>query len=379
MKVLELQGIPADDLIVGKPLARDIYSRKGKLLLRKGTVIGSERQRDRLIQEGVYHNFYDVPVKSDDLIVRPSSSAIRLLQEIQCKVTRIFKTFREEHSEARMVEILHVSKMLVDACSADGDACLGSILTNKVSSYTVSHPIHVAILCALMGLKMRWKTNELLSLVAAALTSNLSKIELQEALYYQKEPLTDEQRRQIRQHPEETVEMLREAGVSNNLWLKSVLYHHESADGKGYPAGLRSYSIPVAARIIALCDIFCAAVTGRVYRFPLSPDDAIRMIFLRADRNLDNKIADMLVRLMGIYPPGTFVRLVNDETAVVTRRGKKAHQPVVHSIVGPDGRALPAPVKRDCSEREYAIKQTLHKDQVAVRIDPELLWRQRER
>jgi HD-GYP domain-containing protein (c-di-GMP phosphodiesterase class II) len=374
MKLLELKRISEDDLVVGRPLSRNIYDRNGKLLLRKGVVVGSERQRDKLVQHGVYHNFHDVPPKPEDLIVRPSSSAIQMLQDIQNRLRFIFKKFKEDDPESRLVEILNASKMLLEACAMDSDACLGSILTSKVSTYTVSHPVHVAILCGMVAKEMRWTNRELLSLMAAALTSNLSKIDLQEALYYQKDPLTDKQKQQILRHPENTVEMLRRAGVSNDLWLKSVLYHHESMDGRGYPAGLRSYSIPLAARIMAACDIFCAAVTGRAYRFPLSPDDAVRMIFMKADRDLDNKIANILVGVLGVYPPGTFVRLQNDETAVVTYRGKKAHQPVVQSIIGPDGRKLPVPVRRDCSDNAFAIKGTLPRERVKISIDPALLW-----
>ena len=377
MKLLELERINADDLIVGRPLRRNIYSRNGKLLLRKGVMIESERQREKLIQQGVCHNFHEIPAPLDDLIVEPSSTAIQLLHDIENRLTFIFRKFKEGDPEARLVEILNVSKMLMEACTLDSDACLGSILASKSSSYTVSHPIHVAILCGLVAKEMKWKRNDLLSLLAAALTSNLSKVDLQEALYYQEAPLTDEQKQQILRHPENTVEMLRKAGVSNALWLKSVLYHHETLDGKGYPIGLKSYSIPLPARILAASDIFCAAVTGRAYRAPLSPDNAIRMIFQNADKNLDKKIANMFVTLMGVYPPGTFVKLANDEIAVVAYRGIKAHQPIVCSVIGPQGRRIPVPVRRDCSDSAFAIKETLHREQVRIIIDPAALWQRK--
>ena len=378
MKLLQLERINADDLIVGRPLHRNIYSKEGKLLLRKGIVIESERQREKLLQQGVCHNFHEAPERSDELIVQPSS-ATRLLDDIQYKITVIFSKLKEDNPETQLIEVLNVSKMIMEACMLDSDACLGSILTSTSSPYTASHPIHVAILCGLVAKEMKWKRNDLLSLLAAALTSNFSKIDLQEALYHQKDPLTNEQKQQILRHPENAVEMLRNAGVSNALWLKSVLYHHETIDGKGYPIGLKSYSIPLPARIIAACDIFCAAVTGRAYRAPLSPEDAIRMIFLNADKNLDKKIANMFVKLMGIYPPGAFVKLANDEIAVVTRRGRKAHQPVVLSVIGPHGRKLPVPVMRDCSVNAYAVKETLHRNQVRISIDPATLWQRKDR
>jgi HD-GYP domain-containing protein (c-di-GMP phosphodiesterase class II) len=377
MKLLEPERINEDDLIVGKPLIQDIYSKNGKLLMRKGYVVESESQREKLIKQGMYHKFNELREEPGDLIVQSSSSAIQMLDEIQNNLAFTFKKLKEGDPGDLLIEILNTSKMLQEACNTDIDACLGSILTGKGSAYTVSHPIHVAILCGLVAKEMKWVSNDLLSLLAAALTSNLSKIELQEALYYQKDPLTEEQRQQIRQHPEKTVKMLRNAGVSNDLWLKGVLYHHETIHGKGYPIGLRSYSIPLPARIIAAGDIFCASVTGRAYRSPLSPDEAVRRIFLNADKNLDSKIANMFVKLMGVYPPGTFVKLANNEIAVVTGRGRKAHQPIVFSVIGPHGRKLLVPVRRDCSESMFAITESLHRDQVRVSIDSAKLWQGR--
>ena len=102
------------------------------------------------------------------------------------------------------------------------------------------------------------------------------------------------------------------------------------------------------------------------------------MIFLNADKNLDNKIANMFVKLMGVYPPGAFVKLANDEIAVVTYRGRKAHQPIVFSVIGSHGRKLPVPVRRDCSESAFAIKETLRRDQVRVNIDPATLWQRKD-
>lgn len=55
MKILRLEKINFDDIVVGEPLTRNIYDNRGKLLLRKNCVIESERQLKILTDRGVYH------------------------------------------------------------------------------------------------------------------------------------------------------------------------------------------------------------------------------------------------------------------------------------------------------------------------------------
>ena len=73
------------------------------------------------------------------------------------------------------------------------------------------------------------------TLMAAALTMNIGMLSLQEVLYQQEKDLTSEQKQLIDSHPAQSVVMLREAKVTDRLWLKCVLAHHEKIDGTAYP------------------------------------------------------------------------------------------------------------------------------------------------
>lgn len=57
-----------------------------------------------------------------------------------------------------------------------------------------------------------------------------------------------------------------------------ILYHHERWDGTGYPEGLSSTAIPLAARLCAIADVFDAVTTNRVYRKAIPVDDAFTLI-----------------------------------------------------------------------------------------------------
>jgi HD-GYP domain-containing protein (c-di-GMP phosphodiesterase class II) len=53
---------------------------------------------------------------------------------------------------------------------------------------------------------------------------------------------------------------------------------HERLDGKGYPAGLSGDQIPLTARILGACDVFCARIEPRVYRSGITPNSALDIL-----------------------------------------------------------------------------------------------------
>jgi HD-GYP domain-containing protein (c-di-GMP phosphodiesterase class II) len=86
--------------------------------------------------------------------------------------------------------------------------------------------------------------------------------------------LTEEERRQIQQHPEVGANII--SAVDHLAPLcPIILHHHERFDGRGYPDGLKGETIPLGARIIAVADTFDAITVGRPYRMAKTKQQAI--------------------------------------------------------------------------------------------------------
>ena len=73
-----------------------------------------------------------------------------------------------------------------------------------------------------------------------------------------------------------------DVGIRDDVILamaKDIVYtHHEKWDGTGYPQGLRGTSIPIAGRLMALVDVYDAITSRRVYREPMSHEEAVAFI-----------------------------------------------------------------------------------------------------
>lgn len=217
--------------------------------------------------------------------------------------------------------------------------------------YSVAHSAHAAATWALLALQQEGAEPAALTVpLAAALTMNLAMLSLQDRLASQDAPLKPAQREQIRAHPPHSAAMLREAGITEPLWLAMVEQHHEEPRGTGYPAALAE-PLPEARRL-RMIDVYCACFGARARRHPMLPDLAAKRLF---QQHANDPTALALANEFGLHPPGTVVRLASLELALVVRRGGSAHAPVVVALQSASGEAHAAPARRDTSQRGHTV------------------------
>ena len=89
--------------------------------------------------------------------------------------------------------------------------------------------------------------------------------------------LTDEEYDVIKRHPELGSELVRQLGFSAQV-ARLVLDHHERLDGSGYPRGLGAPDLDIETRILAVCDVFDALLSKRVYRPAWTVDKALELL-----------------------------------------------------------------------------------------------------
>jgi response regulator RpfG family c-di-GMP phosphodiesterase len=115
--------------------------------------------------------------------------------------------------------------------------------------------------------------------------------------------LTVEELAEMRKHPAHGRDVIlqaeQQAGVRDDAILamaKDIVYtHHERWDGTGYPEGLRGAEIPVAGRLMALVDVYDAAVSRVLYRQPMSHDKAVDFIVAGKGTHFDPAVVDAFV------------------------------------------------------------------------------------
>ncbi len=125
----------------------------------------------------------------------------------------------------------------------------------------------------------------------AALLANLGMINVPEAILHKGEPLRDEERATIRQHPLLGAELLATVPQLRGI-LPLILHHHEDWRGGGYPHGLRGETIPLGARIIRVCETYDALTSVRPYRGAFGPQEALALLANGAGKEFDPRIVE---------------------------------------------------------------------------------------
>jgi hypothetical protein len=207
------------------------------------------------------------------------------------------------------------------------------------------------------------------SLALAALTMNASIVDLQAQMAEQSDPPSKRQMDLIRSHPQRSVELLRAVGVSDLEWLGAVADHHERSGGSGYPRALAQPG--EAARLLRACDVFAAKISARAFRPALAPQVAARQLFQEEG---GGPIAAALIKAVGVYPPGDFVKLRNGEVAVVAQRATAGKAPTVVVLLSATGKLLPSAPRRDTTLTEFAIAAPAADRSALPRILPEQVF-----
>lgn len=363
------------DIPVGKPLPWDVHDPNGHLLLRKGYVIERHLQAKALVERGLLaETFLGASHGLNDAAQRPETpSVLRLINRANTRLNRLLFDLRNEPDfPGKLVEIAGLVEFATEVNPDIAIACI--LLNQQTGLYPVRHCIDTAVLSILIARSMAIASEDIVALTAAALTMNIGMIQHHAQLERKQQTLSDDTIALIRRHPQEGVKILESKGVRDPNWLAYVLSHHENEDGTGYPFGATGKDIPLPAKIISLADRYCACVSARDFRKSTLPNAALRDIFLDGGKSIDPVLAAHFIKELGIYPPGTFVRLINGEIGVVSQKGGRATTPIVHALVGPRGAPLAFPIKRDTAKEMFAIKESLREEQAAIHFSLRQVW-----
>jgi putative two-component system response regulator len=114
--------------------------------------------------------------------------------------------------------------------------------------------------------------------IHAAYWHDVGKLALPSSVFNKTTALSPEELRLSRTHPRLGAEQLRRVGLF--LCADVALSHHECWDGSGYPNGLAGKAIPMAARIVSICDVYSALRETRPYKPAMTHEDAVRTLVL---------------------------------------------------------------------------------------------------
>ena len=312
--------------------------------LRNQMLVTDPRQIAMLRNEGIQQIWIDLN-KSVQVPTAPSRArkpiprtpffqeldqAQQIFQQGKPQVMALFSEARLGHS-LNLANTLDLVDEIAGSIRREPTALLSVARMKNHDDYTWLHSMAVCGLMISLGRQLGLDEKQVRRVGMGGLLHDVGKAAVPLEILNKPGKLTDEEFEVMRQHPVVGAQMLMEADADDDL-LDIALHHHEKYDGSGYPHRLKGEAISLYSRMAAVCDVYDALTSTRVYRKGWTPAEAMHnMLSWRG--HFDSQILHIFVRAIGIYPVGSLVRLASGRVALVVKAGERSLlKPVVHAF-----------------------------------------------
>jgi putative nucleotidyltransferase with HDIG domain len=258
---------------------------------------------------------------------------------------------------------------LVGGVLQDQNAMLALTLIKSYDEYLFNHSVNVSVLCIALGRALDLDAETIRELGLGALLHDIGKVHWPESLYQKPRGLSDEEWALVQRHPLDGAGIVEKMGTTGPTAMEVILEHHLRYDRKGYPV-LDSDKEPGFFGMIAqIADAYDAITTSRIYQNAFEPCKAMARLQSLAGTVFDPKLLEVFVRMVGIYPVGSLVRLSTGEMALVVKANPtESSRPFVRLLFDRSGRRLTDEQGLDLTERDPGTGQ--FRRTIIMAVDP---------
>jgi putative nucleotidyltransferase with HDIG domain len=263
---------------------------------------------------------------------------------------------------------------LAQAVAQNRTALIALTALKTYDNYTFTHMVNVSILAMAQARALGIEGTLLREFGIAGLMHDIGKVRTPTEILNKPEKLTDTEFAIMKRHVVDGAAILRRTPEMPAMAPVVAFEHHLRLDGTGYPGGVRRGSLNLATMICSIADVYDAMRSQRKYQQSF-PSDRVRAVLETHRTQFDQHLVRRFVQLIGIYPPGTLVRLDTQEIAVVLKvYAPDPHKPRVRVVMGRTGETLPRPFEVNLWESpaggEWATAVVAPLDPAEYGIDP---------
>ncbi len=155
----------------------------------------------------------------------------------------------------------------------------------------------------------------------------------------------------MKRHVVDGAEILRQTPEMPILAPSVAFEHHLRQNGTGYPPVKRP-TLNLGTKLCSIADVYDAMRSQRAYQQAFPTDRILAVLQRNEGGEFDQDLVRRFVQLIGIYPPGTLVRLSSGEVAVVLKvHAPDPYRPKVRALLDPEGQVIGVPVERNLWEK----------------------------
>lgn len=258
---------------------------------------------------------------------------------------------------------------LSEAVTENRTALVALTAMRNYDNYTFTHMVNVSILTMGQARALGIEGRLLREFGLSALMHDIGKVRTPKEILNKPDKLTDEEFVIMRRHTVDGAEILRRTPEMPILAPVVAFEHHLRMDGTGYPFQARRQTLNLGTTLCGIADVYDAMRSQRSYQ-QAHPSDRILAVLQRNDgTQFDQNLVRRFVQLLGIYPPGTLVKLSTGEVAVVVQvHAPDPFRPRIKVLFNRDGGRLELPYVRNLWE---PAAEGAAPDSITAPLDPD--------
>jgi putative nucleotidyltransferase with HDIG domain len=179
------------------------------------------------------------------------------------------------------------------------------------------HSLNVSVFGMMIGKSKGYDAKKIKDLAFAALFHDIGKIKVPSAIVRKKTKLTPPEMNYLKQHTKYGLDIANTIEDFPDSAKKIIEQHHELNDGSGYPLGLKEPEIDELAQIIAVANAFDNLCHPNLESEQKIPYVALSYMYKCCSHLYSKENLNILIKFMGVFPPGTIVQLSDDSIGLV--------------------------------------------------------------
>lgn len=203
----------------------------------------------------------------------------------------------------------------VDEMLTAGEAAI-RLLSEAAGDKSSMHPVNVTVVSLLLGKAMGLRQSELLDLGLAAFLHDVGKAQLPDRVRWLEENFSTAEYKLYQEHVALGVQVGKSMELPKGALL-AIAQHHELTDGSGFPTRAKGEAMCVGARILALVNRYDNLCNPSRPAAAMTPHESLSMIFAQLKNRFDATALSAFIRMMGVYPPGSVVQLIDERYGMV--------------------------------------------------------------
>jgi putative nucleotidyltransferase with HDIG domain len=269
----------------------------------------------------------DVPVDPAEAARRERSRQLHVRKEKQAQIEKAFlkaggimrNVNRSLQSNPRecLQEVGALVDQMVTAFLEEPEITLHVMGEKAGGEEVYFHGLNIAVLSMMLAGDLGLSAEETRMLGLGALFHDIGLMEVPDKVLKKNPDELNHSERELRKlHTEYGVRTAQKVGLPEAVQA-IIAQHHELADGTGYPKGLKGDAIHPLARIVSLVNHYDNLCNPVDLTRALTPHEALSMMFSQRRAKFEARSLQLIIRSLGVYPPGSLVKLSNDRIALV--------------------------------------------------------------